>query len=143
MGAIERRDEYAAKILAGFAANPAIFAPNPQCGWSLVNCTDAEIVAYAVRLATHLFHATNEIGLEEPPLPSGTAPTQVSGTAEAGHSSPETRARWTDYGSLGNGRCSFGLTFNGAACCLPADHDGEHMTDRDRAAANRRESHAE
>lgn len=64
MSAIEKRDEYAAKILAGFAANPAIFAPNPGCGWALVNCTDAQLAAYAVQLANELFSAMEAIGLD-------------------------------------------------------------------------------
>jgi len=63
MSAIEKRDQYAAQILAGFAANPAIFAHNEQCGWCLVNCTDGQIAAYAVRLANELFAATEAIDL--------------------------------------------------------------------------------
>ena len=63
MSAIEKRNQYAAQILAGFAANPAIFAHNSQCGWSLVNCTDDEIAAYAVRLANALLGASDAIGL--------------------------------------------------------------------------------
>jgi hypothetical protein len=53
----EYRGELAIKILAGFAANPAIFAGNDRCGWALVNCTDADIAGYAVRLADQLMHA--------------------------------------------------------------------------------------
>ena len=49
-----QRLEIAAKILAGFAANPAVFAPNPSCGWSLVNCTDEDIVGYSLSLADKL-----------------------------------------------------------------------------------------
>lgn len=63
MSAIEHRDRYAAQILAGFAANPAIFAKNDQCGWCLVNATDAQLAAYAVRLANELLAATDAIGL--------------------------------------------------------------------------------
>lgn len=63
MSAIEKRDQYAAQILAGFAANPAIFAHNDQCGWCLVNCTDGQIAAYAVHLANELFAATEAIDL--------------------------------------------------------------------------------
>lgn len=63
MSAIEKRNQYAAQILAGFAANPAIFAHNDQCGWCLVNCTDGQIAAYAVRLANELFAATEAIDL--------------------------------------------------------------------------------
>ncbi len=45
------RDWYKGKILAGFCANPAIFAPRADCGWSLLNCTDADLIGYASRLA--------------------------------------------------------------------------------------------
>ena len=48
------RLEIAAKILSGFAANSAIFARNSRCGWSLVNCTDEHIAAYALHLADKL-----------------------------------------------------------------------------------------
>jgi len=48
------RLEIAAKILSGFAANPAIFAPNSMCGWSLVNCTEEHIATYALHLADKL-----------------------------------------------------------------------------------------
>jgi hypothetical protein len=51
------RDQYAAKIMAGFCANPAIFAPNGMCGWSLVNCTDADLVGYAFSLADLMVEA--------------------------------------------------------------------------------------
>ncbi len=63
VSAIGERDQYAAQILAGFAANPAIFAHNDQCGWCLVNCTDGQIAAYAVRLANEIFAATEAIDL--------------------------------------------------------------------------------
>ena len=55
------RLEIAAQVLSGFAANPAIFAPNDRCGWSLVNCTDMDIAAYAIRLADQLIEANNYI----------------------------------------------------------------------------------
>ncbi len=55
------RGGLAAQILAGFAANPAIFAPNENCGWSLVNCTDSDIAAYAIRLADVLIAANERI----------------------------------------------------------------------------------
>jgi hypothetical protein len=61
MSAKDRRGEIAAQILAGFAANPSVFAANDRCGWSLVNCTGADIAGYAVRLADHLFHANEHI----------------------------------------------------------------------------------
>lgn len=48
------RLEIASRILAGFAANPAIFAQNGNCGWSLVNCTDEDIAGYALHLADKL-----------------------------------------------------------------------------------------
>lgn len=45
------RDYYAGQIMAGFCANPAIFAANPNHGWGLVNCVDADLVGYAGKLA--------------------------------------------------------------------------------------------
>ena len=51
----------ATKILAGFAANPAIFAANDTCGWSLVNCTGADIASYAIRLADELMNAAEKM----------------------------------------------------------------------------------
>lgn len=49
----------ASKILAGFAANPVIFAANSKCGWALVNCTDEDLAGYALRLADKLIEAEN------------------------------------------------------------------------------------
>ena len=49
-----QRLEIASKILAGFAANPAVFAPRPDCGWSLCNCTDEDLVGYSLSLADKL-----------------------------------------------------------------------------------------
>jgi len=57
----EVRLEVAAQILAGFAANPAIFAQNDRCGWTLVNVSDADISGYAVRLAGQLIDANDSI----------------------------------------------------------------------------------
>lgn len=48
------RMEVASRILAGFASNPAIFAQNGMNGWSLVNCTDDDLVGYACHLADRL-----------------------------------------------------------------------------------------
>lgn len=47
-------DEYAAAVLQGFAANPAIFAPNGMSGWSLVNCTEDDLCGYAASIATKM-----------------------------------------------------------------------------------------
>lgn len=58
------RLEIASRIFAGFAANPAIFAPNPECGWSLVNSTDEQLVGYAFDLADKLTECS-----EVKPLP--------------------------------------------------------------------------
>jgi hypothetical protein len=48
------RLEIASKILAGFAANSAVFASRSDCGWSLCNCTDEDLVGYALVLADKL-----------------------------------------------------------------------------------------
>ena len=61
MSAKDLRGEIAAKILAGFAANPAIFAPNDRNGWALVNSSTPEIAAYAVEIADALFHANEHL----------------------------------------------------------------------------------
>lgn len=53
------RLEIASKILAGFAANNAVFAHNPNCGWSLVNCSDEDVVRYSLALADKLIGAEN------------------------------------------------------------------------------------
>ena len=39
------------KILAGFAANPAVFGHNAMSGWGLVNCNEADLAGYAAKLA--------------------------------------------------------------------------------------------
>ncbi len=49
-----QRTEIASRILAGFAANPSVFASRPDCGWSLCNCTDKDLVGYALSLADKL-----------------------------------------------------------------------------------------
>ena len=53
----EKRLEIAARILAGLAANPSIYAPDPQIGWRLINCGHAEIAGEAVALADALMMA--------------------------------------------------------------------------------------
>lgn len=45
------RDYYKAQALAGFCANPAVFAQNGMTGWGLVNCNDAGLVGYCGFLA--------------------------------------------------------------------------------------------
>lgn len=55
---LPERTRIAAQIMAGFAANPAIFASNERCGWCLVNATDEELTGYAVKLADHIIEAT-------------------------------------------------------------------------------------
>lgn len=57
------RLQLAARIMAGFAGNPAIFAQNDQCGWSLLNCKDCELAGYAVKLANELMIANDAIGV--------------------------------------------------------------------------------
>jgi len=52
---------YAAQIMAGFCANPSVFAARADCGWSLCNCTDDDLADYAVRLADKLAEADRMI----------------------------------------------------------------------------------
>lgn len=56
-----QRLEIATGILSGFCANPAVFAGNMQNGWCLVNCTESDLSAYAVRMADHLLAAEKDI----------------------------------------------------------------------------------
>lgn len=64
-GGFTKRELGALMILQGFAANPAVFAYNAQCGWSLVNSTEAELVAYAERIADHALHAAEHASVAE------------------------------------------------------------------------------
>lgn len=61
-----------------------------------------------------------------------------TGRDRAAQETPPAPPKWVNYGSLSNGRCAFAKVLTGAACCLPEGHAGEHMTDQDRATANRR-----
>lgn len=45
------RDYAALKILQGFCANPAVFAPNGMSGWGLVNCDEEKLTNYAIFIA--------------------------------------------------------------------------------------------
>ena len=51
---LTKREEFAKTIMGGFASNPAVFAANGQCGWAIVNCTEAQLADYAVGLADTL-----------------------------------------------------------------------------------------
>jgi hypothetical protein len=51
----------ASRILSGLLANPNVIGFNHNCGWSLVNCTDADIAGYALKLADELIAANNRI----------------------------------------------------------------------------------
>lgn len=46
--------DVAAQLLAGFCANPAVFAENPMSGWALVNATDDQLVTLATIMADKL-----------------------------------------------------------------------------------------
>lgn len=50
-GGMTLRDFFAAKIIQGFCANPAIFASNAMNGWQLVNCSEESLIKYAYRIA--------------------------------------------------------------------------------------------
>jgi hypothetical protein len=51
------RDTFAGQALAGFCANPAIFAGNDQNGWDLVNCTEPQLAQVAYRIAGEMIAA--------------------------------------------------------------------------------------
>lgn len=55
--ASDDRRMVAAMVLQGFCANPAVFAPNPNTGWGLVNSTDTQLAGYAVHVANCLLAA--------------------------------------------------------------------------------------
>lgn len=83
MSAKDYRGDVAAKILAGFAANPAIFAANDLNGWALVNSSAPQIAAYAVELADALFHAN-----EHSPFPALNLRRPISTASDAGGDAP-------------------------------------------------------
>jgi len=56
-----QRIEIASRILAGFAANNAVFAHNPGCGWALVNCKVKDLVGYSLFLADQLIDEGEKI----------------------------------------------------------------------------------
>lgn len=58
----DHRIDVASKIMAGFAANPAVFASNDRNGWQLVNCSNFDLAAYAVKLADELITANELAG---------------------------------------------------------------------------------
>lgn len=51
------RDYYAGQVIAGFCANPAIFAANDMCGWGLVNSTGFSLGRYAFEIADDMLAA--------------------------------------------------------------------------------------
>lgn len=55
------RLELAGKILAGFCANPSVFAPNPNNGWSLVNCNHETLIEHCYILTDELMKQGKEI----------------------------------------------------------------------------------
>jgi hypothetical protein len=54
------RDYFFAKLMQGFAANPAIFATNPGCGWKLVNATEDDLVGYACSIVDRMLKARED-----------------------------------------------------------------------------------
>jgi len=66
---VSTRLETASRVLAGFAANPAVFAQNGQYGWSLVNATDEDLSGYAIRLADTLIKADEAVTRKSRPAP--------------------------------------------------------------------------
>ena len=58
------RDVFAANALAGFCANPAVFAANSQYGWGLVNCTEEQLVETCGRLADAMLAERETRGVE-------------------------------------------------------------------------------
>jgi hypothetical protein len=52
---MDERLEIGSRILQGFCANSAIFASSPS-GWSLVNCTEDELMEYVHLLTTNFIN---------------------------------------------------------------------------------------
>ena len=63
------RLDLSSRILAGFAANPAVFAHNPQCGWSLVNASNEQLCSYSLDLADILIEAERATRKQEQNAP--------------------------------------------------------------------------
>ena len=51
------RDYFAAKVLQGFCANPAVFASDKLSGWALVNGTEDTLSNYAYYIAEAMLAA--------------------------------------------------------------------------------------
>ncbi len=45
------RDTFIAHVLSGLCANPNVFGHNSRTGWGLVNCTETQLVGFAIGLA--------------------------------------------------------------------------------------------
>lgn len=52
----------AAQVVKGFCANPAVFGPNPTCGWRLVNATEDQLADYACLIADKVIAAARKGG---------------------------------------------------------------------------------
>lgn len=53
-GGLSKREYFAAKVLQGLCANPAVFAANGVSGWSLVNCSEDQLTDLCALLADKL-----------------------------------------------------------------------------------------
>lgn len=54
------RQWYAGQALAGFCANPAVFAANGMCGWKLANATEEDMAGYCLHLAEKMILAESK-----------------------------------------------------------------------------------
>lgn len=71
--------EIASRILAGFAANPAVFAADSRCGWKLVNATEKQLADYAAKMAEELLKTSKHPGKDavHPPVTTGPSGTEA------------------------------------------------------------------
>lgn len=51
------RAYFLAHVMQGFCANPSVFAPNPQYGWGLVNCSPDQLINNAKDIADEMIRA--------------------------------------------------------------------------------------
>lgn len=79
---LQERRALIAQILSGFCANPSIFAQRPDCGWSLCNCTDADLVGYAMHIADQVAEAAQD-HLYAPSMPHAANEAKIAALVKA------------------------------------------------------------
>lgn len=57
---LSQHQYFAGQALAGFCANPAVFASNPQCGFDLVNCSYDQLAQLCNWMADSMIKVEND-----------------------------------------------------------------------------------